>query len=333
MAPSLFPLCAAHPPCRYDNSIILTWGLSCTIAITVAASRRAIVTKPSNRSATKTSPWALLPILLCFFGSSCGLLSRMSIESEVTATWMLFAGVATVFVVGLPLCNEEIRIPSKTIGELQLIAISIVIMAVMFYLLFAPMMGFAFPYLMLAVGMGYQLGSWTMLCRRAKRLGIPPIRATLLGLSLCCAHSIMVEIEIRALRAIANTQSELITWGVVILFLSSLLILLYLFRYIFLNSNQNANAPAEPAFAGKMEHIAGEHIAAIANAHALTSRECDILLRLSARSSLTDIANECNLTVDTVKSHLSHIYRKLGVRNRQEALTLLEAAAPKEKGL
>lgn len=82
-----------------------------------------------------------------------------------------------------------------------------------------------------------------------------------------------------------------------------------------------------------MEHIAGEHIAAIASAHALTSRECDILLRLSARSSLTDIANECNLTVGTVKSHLSHIYRKLGVRNRQEALTLLEAAAPKEKGL
>ena len=52
----------------------------------------------------------------------------------------------------------------------------------------------------------------------------------------------------------------------------------------------------------------------------MTERESDVLRELALGGSYTDIALSLFITQNTVKTHLSAIYRKLGVAGRSAAL-------------
>jgi DNA-binding NarL/FixJ family response regulator len=52
----------------------------------------------------------------------------------------------------------------------------------------------------------------------------------------------------------------------------------------------------------------------------LTAREADVLAGLQQRRSNAQIAAELHISVETVRTHARHIYRKLGVASRRELL-------------
>ena len=52
----------------------------------------------------------------------------------------------------------------------------------------------------------------------------------------------------------------------------------------------------------------------------LTRREREILVLLASGFSRREIADELGIARETVKSHLAHAYRRLGVRNQIEAI-------------
>jgi DNA-binding NarL/FixJ family response regulator len=52
----------------------------------------------------------------------------------------------------------------------------------------------------------------------------------------------------------------------------------------------------------------------------LTSRELEVLARLQQRRSNAQIAADLHLSIETVRTHARHIYRKLGVGSRRELL-------------
>jgi len=52
----------------------------------------------------------------------------------------------------------------------------------------------------------------------------------------------------------------------------------------------------------------------------LTSRELEVLARLQQRRSNAQIAANLHLSIETVRTHARHIYRKLGVGSRRELL-------------
>jgi LuxR family maltose regulon positive regulatory protein len=58
------------------------------------------------------------------------------------------------------------------------------------------------------------------------------------------------------------------------------------------------------------------------NGEHLTARELDILRRLTGPQSLSQIASELYLSVNTVKTHTTALYRKLGARSRSEAVKI-----------
>ncbi|WP_146064836.1 response regulator transcription factor, partial [Streptomyces sp. SM1] len=52
----------------------------------------------------------------------------------------------------------------------------------------------------------------------------------------------------------------------------------------------------------------------------LSGRECDVLRRLALAMSTDEIAADLYLSVNTVKTHLKSVYRKLSVNRRNEAV-------------
>ena len=52
----------------------------------------------------------------------------------------------------------------------------------------------------------------------------------------------------------------------------------------------------------------------------LTDREREVLLHVSGMLNTVEVANEMYISVNTVKTHLRNIYRKLAAANRSEAV-------------
>jgi ATP/maltotriose-dependent transcriptional regulator MalT len=52
----------------------------------------------------------------------------------------------------------------------------------------------------------------------------------------------------------------------------------------------------------------------------LSERELEVLTLLASGRSNREVARDLFVSVGTVKTHTNNIYRKLGVRNRAEAL-------------
>jgi LuxR family transcriptional regulator, maltose regulon positive regulatory protein len=53
----------------------------------------------------------------------------------------------------------------------------------------------------------------------------------------------------------------------------------------------------------------------------LTVRELEILSYLPSRLTNAELADHFYVSVNTIKTHMAHIYRKLGVANRNEAVS------------
>lgn len=59
----------------------------------------------------------------------------------------------------------------------------------------------------------------------------------------------------------------------------------------------------------------------ISTVYGLTEREKDVLVSLSKGNSFKLIADECGISIDTVRTHIKHIYEKLQVHSQTEAVS------------
>lgn len=73
------------------------------------------------------------------------------------------------------------------------------------------------------------------------------------------------------------------------------------------------------------DHISRRHHD-LAQAHHLSPRETDVFLLLAQGRSRPYISDELYLSDGTVKTHISHIYKKFGVHTREELLTIVHDA-------
>ncbi len=68
-----------------------------------------------------------------------------------------------------------------------------------------------------------------------------------------------------------------------------------------------------------------KHCSSAAKKYSLSTREEEILEYLVRGRSAKSIASEEHITYNTVKTHMSHIYLKLGVHTREELIRIVEA--------
>ena len=77
------------------------------------------------------------------------------------------------------------------------------------------------------------------------------------------------------------------------------------------------------------EQVTGRHRAQPRSvAEVLTSRELEVLVELPTLRTVDEIAQSMFVSVNTLKTHLRSVYRKLGVTSRRDAV-----AAARERGL
>jgi DNA-binding NarL/FixJ family response regulator len=65
-----------------------------------------------------------------------------------------------------------------------------------------------------------------------------------------------------------------------------------------------------------------DHLGAEAGDQGLTSREVEVLARVASGNQIRDIGQRLFITEDTVRSHMTHIMRKLGARDKVSALAI-----------
>ncbi|MDU2447383.1 MAG: LuxR C-terminal-related transcriptional regulator, partial [Eggerthella sp.] len=73
------------------------------------------------------------------------------------------------------------------------------------------------------------------------------------------------------------------------------------------------------------ESVVLERATRFAQSYGLTNRETEVLGYLARGRTLPYIADALFVTTGTVKTHTTHIYRKLDVNSRQELLDQLDA--------
>ena len=64
----------------------------------------------------------------------------------------------------------------------------------------------------------------------------------------------------------------------------------------------------------------GHYLVAVTDAPGLTARERNVLRLLDADYTYRQIAKELVISLNTVRTHVRHIYKKLGVRRRDQAV-------------
>ena len=107
-------------------------------------------------------------------------------------------------------------------------------------------------------------------------------------------------------------------------------------RLVFATSNahkvEELEAILSPAWKGfeagcvaRMSDFINERCAELAATYGLTARESEILGQLARGRDGKFIAGEYVLSYNTVKTHIKHIYQKVGVHSRQELLDAVES--------
>jgi DNA-binding NarL/FixJ family response regulator len=85
------------------------------------------------------------------------------------------------------------------------------------------------------------------------------------------------------------------------------------------NSAAHINSLVEKLLAGRTLPASSPNKSTV-GIHLLSLREREILMDLTTGATTEEIAQKRHNSIATIKSHLTSIYRKLGVRNRVEAI-------------
>ena len=97
------------------------------------------------------------------------------------------------------------------------------------------------------------------------------------------------------------------------------------------NKRENESEDEPSPSAANVTDALEKRCAEVSKAYKLSPRESEILVLLAQGRTRTYIQEELVLAENTVKSHVAHIYTKLGVRDRQDMIDIvLDVAENKE---
>ena len=122
---------------------------------------------------------------------------------------------------------------------------------------------------------------------------------------------------------VANVVTLVIVYG---LFVLGMALLPHRMKQLLLNQKaEERNVLPKNQYVASMVQSINEQCARVAGCFGLTGREGVVLGYLVRGWSLQMIAEEENLARSTIKTHVTHIYQKLGVHTREELVLVVES--------
>ena len=291
-------------------------------------------TRAPEQGGKRVLGWACLPVLLALFGMSCSLISRVHLGGAESVPSTVVLGVAAAFLLGLPFMMDEITVGFRLFAASQAAVCAVVLLSVLAGFFVGDAMDFVLVHFLLTIGMFYQVMCWVLLARYAVEHGVGVVPAVVIGFVFCCLYVLLGEFEAQAVAAWSSGTDSATVFGLVQLMLSIVLIAVYLATHALERTGGTTEqtvgsglgdpeAPAADTTLDALERAAAQTVVANAAPYGLTPRETDIMSMLVLGDSLASIADKNFISVGTVKSHLSHAYRKLGVSNRRDAVDKL----------
>lgn len=177
---------------------------------------------------------------------------------------------------------------------------------------------------------------WSSIARMARSVSIPSYRIVGLGIGVYAAGSI---IWLLLLGNSAMMQAPVMVAAIATLYVLSIIMINMAKPQAVVEASEGAGesqtivAQHQPsALADRIAASIEERCLEISRDYALSPRETEVLTLLAQGRTRFYIQEELVLAENTVKTHVAHIYKKLGVNNRQDMLDLVfgknEAATP-----
>ena len=176
--------------------------------------------------------------------------------------------------------------------------------------------------------------TWLALAHASNRLGISAIKTFGFGRAVhflgMTTGALIAEVVIQPNGAFADFFAPVSLAFAFALVVASTLILTE--RNLFLSGKEtrSKDSPEEqpegpsPAPSSDIE----QRCDAIARTFGLTQREKDVLALLAKGRDTVRIQAELNVSNHTIRSHVYHIYQKLGIHSRQDLIDLIEETEP-----
>lgn len=269
-------------------------------------------------------PWKLIAIMTVA-GLISGLAGSMLPNAEGTGAIhrIVATGLAGAAIVAMTLIRKnhvDVRFLAKTALPLSLIALGLIPLAGSFW-------GYAISFLLKLAYVWFTFFVLLMLASISYRFEVPSLRLFAIARA---SSELALFVGVASRKTLQGTSLLVDQAFLIGLALGGIVLVLVCALIWASEKSVNGDWGASGISISNKLHVESPRerfmtrCDTIAERHELTARETEIMALIAQRKSRTEIEQELFLSQNTVKTHVRHLYAKLGTRSKADVIALFE---------
>lgn len=308
-----------HPYAVFATALLPIGSFACVVSSFVLVPHEAA----RSKAARYAVPWKIVAIM-ALAGFASGLAGSVLLNPDgqgaVHRIWA--TGVAGAVILGLALLRPE-KFDARFLAQacVPLALAACVLMPAAW-----SNAGFAVSFLVKLAYVWFTIFALMLLANLAFRFGVPTLRMFAIARA-CSEGAIFLGVTMRGFLQSSGLSQD----GTVLLISACAGVVAVCVCVLLWRSERAVNADWGAA---GIEVASGERVMGprerlivrceqLAQMHALTARETEVLTLIAQRKTRSEIEQELFLSQNTVKTHVRHIYAKLGIHSRSDVYELV----------
>lgn len=308
-----------HPYAVFATALLPIGSFACVVSSFVLVPHEAA----RSKAARYAVPWKIVAIM-ALAGFASGLAGSVLLNPDgqgaVHRIWA--TGVAGAVILGLALLRPE-KFDARFLAQacVPLALAACVLMPAAW-----SNAGFAVSFLVKLAYVWFTIFALMLLANLAFRFGVPTLRMFAIARA-CSEGAIFLGVTMRGFLQSSGLSQD----GTVLLISACAGVVAVCVCVLLWRSERAVNADWGAA---GIEVASGERVMGprerlivrceqLAQMHALTARETEVLTLIAQRKTRSEIEQELFLSQNTVKTHVRHIYAKLGIHSKSDVCELV----------
>lgn len=308
-----------HPYAVFATALLPMGSFACVASSFVLVPREAA----KSEAARYSVPWKIV-VIMALAGLASGLAGSVLLNPDgqgaVHRIWA--TGVAGAVILGLALLRPE-KFDARFLAQacVPLALAACVLMPAAW-----SNAGFAVSFLVKLAYVWFTIFAIMLLANLAFRFGVPTLRMFAIARA-CSEGAIFLGVTMRGFLQSSGLSQD----GTVLLISACAGVVAVCVCVLLWRSERAVNADWGAA---GIEVASGERVMGprerlivrceqLAQMHALTARETEVLTLIAQRKTRSEIEQELFLSQNTVKTHVRHIYAKLGIHSKSDVYELV----------